>query len=297
MTPARDSVRWRLMLAFAAVALLAVAVMAALGYGASLRAQDQLADLARARLDAPGTGMMGAGPGMTGAGPGMMTGPGRGMMGLLGAAAEAPLGAQRDATLLAAGIAALGAVVAGAGVALRLTRPLERLARGAARLEAGEYGLTLSGEGRDEFGRLTRAFNSLSAGLSREQSARRAMVADIAHDLRTPVSVLRSRLEALQDGVVTPGPAVIAGLIDQTLLLGRMVEDLRTLSLADVNALELHPERLDARAFLEALAPAWPGVTLTLPPAGLAVTADRARLAQALGNLLANAGAHGAPPV
>ncbi|HEX2863706.1 MAG TPA: ATP-binding protein, partial [Deinococcales bacterium] len=188
-------------------------------------------------------------------------------------------------------------VVAGAGVALRLTRPLERLARGAARLEAGEYGLRLAGEGRDEFGRLTRAFNSLSAGLSREQAARRAMVADIAHDLRTPVSVLRSRLEALQDGVVTPGPAVVAGLIDQTLLLGRLVEDLRTLSLADVNALDLHPEPLDVTAFLEALVPAWPGVRLALPAPGLAVTADRARLAQALGNLLANAAAHGAPPV
>lgn len=286
------SVQARLLLAFSLVALLAVALTAGLSYLSALRTQDQLADLMAMRGGPGGAmnGMMGA--------PGPLNLPGGGMMALLGAPAANTLDAQRQAAILAALLAGLLAVTAAFLATRSITGPFQGLVRGAARLESGEYGLQLGGaQAHGEFGTLTRAFNSLSVALERQEASRKAMAADIAHDLRTPVAVLRSRLEAIQDGLVAPDPPIVEGLIDQTLLLGRLIEDLRTLSLADVGALKLRLEDIEATAFLSNLTRPLGSVRLVAPSEALVVRADRDRLTQAFGNLIENARRHGAPPV
>src|SRR5690606_17047410 len=121
-----------------------------------------------------------------------------------------------------------------------LTRPLHALTRGARRLEAGERGIRLAvPDGRDELGSLTEAFNALVAGLERQEAWRRDMTADIAHDLRTPLAVLRSEIEAMQDGVVPSDASALVRLHREVMLLARLIDDLRTLSVSEGGSLSL----------------------------------------------------------
>jgi two-component system sensor histidine kinase BaeS len=193
---------------------------------AALGAQDRLATM---MAEAMGGGM------------GRMAGMGRGMEGMLGAPARAVVDGLRVNALLAALAAGLLALVAAVFVARRMAAPLAALADAAGRLERGERGIRLESGSGDELGRVTHAFNSLVAGLERQEAWRRNMVADVAHDLRTPVAVLRSRLEAMQDGLMPADAAGLAALHREAMRLGRLVEDLRTLSLAEGGGLNLKP--------------------------------------------------------
>ena len=149
----------------------------------------------------------------------------------------------------------------------------------------------------DEIGELTHAFNSMAGELERQEDLRRQQVADIAHELRTPLSVLRLQVESLQDGVEQPTPETLDSLGEEVDLLSRLVDDLRLLSLADAGQLQLHEEDLDAAASLErAAAVAAPrarqqGVDLRVEPTSALplLRADPQRLAQILGNLVENA--------
>ena len=94
--------------------------------------------------------------------------------------------------------------------------------------------------GKDELGTLGRAFNHMAASLQRGEQNRRAMTADIAHELRTPIAIQRAHLEAFQDGVYPLTLENLQPVLEQTELLTRLVEDLRTLALADAG--ELHME-------------------------------------------------------
>ena len=185
-----------------------------------------------------------------------------------------------------------------------LTRPLLALTDGARRFGAGERGLQLRvPRSRDELRTLTEAFNSLVTGLEQQERWRRDLVADIAHDLRTPLSVMRSELEAMQDGVVTLDEAALTRLHTEVLTLSRLVTGLRELSLAEGGALPLKLTTLQLEPFLERLCSTFQsraadaGVALTLQKVSstLTVTADPDQLARVLGNLIDNALRYAAP--
>ncbi len=191
-----------------------------------------------------------------------------------------------------------------AGVLTRfLTRPLVALTAGARRLAAGERGLRLHlPPADDELRVLTEAFNQLTEGLEREEAWRRDMVADVAHDLRTPIAVLRSEIEAMQDGVRHPDAAGLARLHGEVMMLSRLVDDLRTLSLVEAGGAPLRRVETPLRPLLERTRDAFgtraadAGVALTLEDVdpGLSAVIDPDRVQQVLGNLVDNALRHGA---
>jgi two-component system sensor histidine kinase BaeS len=149
-------------------------------------------------------------------------------------------------------------------------------------------------DGEDELGRLARGFNTLAATLGAAQKARQQWIADIAHELRTPLSILRGEIEALQDGVRPLTPAAVASLGSEAARLARLVEDLHTLSLSDLGALTYHKEPLDLAEVVtdvldaqrRALQEKGLRVQLELDPA--TVLGDADRLSQVFANLLQN---------
>ncbi|MFC4637947.1 ATP-binding protein [Deinococcus hohokamensis] len=217
-------------------------------------------------------------------------------------AAEAGRTIMRSAVQSAV-LSALLAVIVAAIVTRQLTRPLVQLAEGARQLQAGDRSVQLLvPRHHDELRELTVTFNELTTSLARQEAWRRGLVADIAHDLRTPLSVMRSEIEAMQDGVQPVSDAALGRLHGEVLLLARLVTDLRTLSLAEGGALSLQPGRLDAAEALEGLAEAYAvraadvGLRLTVQVSGpVPLHADPDRLRQALQNVLDNALRYAAP--
>jgi two-component system sensor histidine kinase BaeS len=205
-------------------------------------------------------------------------------------------GALASAVGLSAALAALGALLVGVVVARGVVRPVKRLSAAARSLEQGTSGARVGPRaGPGELGELGRAFDSMAASLEREDHLRRALVADVAHELRTPVAILQAETEALVDGVTVASPETLASLHEEAVRLGRMVEDLQTLASAEAAGLQLQRRPLDlSRVAAEAsdsLASRFraAGVTLhqTLPPTF--VLGDPHRLHQVTANLLANA--------
>lgn len=191
------------------------------------------------------------------------------------------------------------ALVVGVLIATRLTRPLRRLTDAARRLAAGERHDPLPPPPDAELAELAAAFNTMAADLEHQQQLRRQLIADIAHELRTPLSVLRLQLESIEDGIEQPTPTVLASLAEEVGVLTRLVDDLRLLSLADAGQLSLAIGAVDAgEALAHAVTAASArarrqGIHLRYePPAGnrpLLVAADPQRLTQMLGNLVENA--------
>jgi len=156
-------------------------------------------------------------------------------------------------------------------------------------------------EGRpDEMGRLAQSFNRMVAAIQDADQRRRDMTADVAHELRTPLHILQGNLEGIQDGVYQATPQQIELLLDETQRLARLVEDLRTLSLAEAGQMPLERAAVDLQALLADAVVTFSGpaeaagIGLRLEvapgtPAPLSVEGDAGRLDQALGNLLANA--------
>ena len=187
-------------------------------------------------------------------------------------------------------------------VARGVARPIEAVGDAAGALAAGDLTRRVA-RPRNPLGtssevlRLTDDFNRMADALERYEAQRTAMVADVAHELRTPLTAMTLRLEALGEGLVPFDATEVERLRRQTTLLHRLVEDLRTLSLADAGRLGLRPTQLDATALArDAVEAAGPvarakGVVLEVEgeDVGLELRADRDRLAQVLGNLLDNA--------
>ncbi|WP_026234929.1 sensor histidine kinase [Calidithermus timidus] len=182
--------------------------------------------------------------------------------------------------------------------ARRLARPLEAISQGANRLAQGELTVRIPApKGNDEVAQLARNFNAMAESLERLEKERRAMIADIAHELRTPLTVMQGRLEAIQDGVIRLDESEIARLHNQTRLLSRLVEDLRTLSLVDAGRLALERQPLELRELLASAAQSFRTraearqvqLELDLPHQPIPLSADPDRLAQVVGNLLTNA--------
>ena len=146
----------------------------------------------------------------------------------------------------AAGLAALLALLVGLGVSRRITRPVLRLIEVATAMGRGDRSARV-GEIRapDELRDLAVTFDLMAETLARQEQLRRDVVADVAHELRTPVAVLQAGHEALLDKVVEPTPDQLSSLRDEVLRLARMVDDLHTLAAAEAAALQLSLARCD----------------------------------------------------
>ena len=196
----------------------------------------------------------------------------------------------------AAGLAALLALLTGLAVARRITRPVTRLIAVTRAMAAGDHAARV-GEIRapGELRELAAAFDQMAGTVDRQEQIRRNLVADVAHELRTPIAILQAGHEALLDGVAEPTPAELGSLRDEVLRLARMVGDLQTLAAADAAALNLARQPCDladlAAAAADSLARRFEaaGITLDRRLAASPVLADPHWLHQVITNLLTNA--------
>jgi signal transduction histidine kinase len=209
--------------------------------------------------------------------------------------------ARTDTALIIAGAASVGiALILGVLLARLITRPVHELTAAASRIASGDLAQRVPVRSRDELGLLTVQFNKMSADLDRAIALRRQMTADIAHDLRTPLTVIAGYLEALRDRVLKPTPERFATLYAETQLLLRLVDDLHTLSLADAGELPLQRQPLAPRQLLARVADTYQhvaagqGVQLVVEAADdlPVVSGDPELLARVLGNLMSNALRH-----
>jgi signal transduction histidine kinase len=199
-------------------------------------------------------------------------------------------------TFLAAGVGVLVAL----WLTKRITKPIADLTQATRAIAGGSTPPLVPAEGTDELGELGRAFNRMAMQLAEDDAQRRRLFAGIAHELRTPLSVIQGTLEGMLDHVIEPTPDRVAALHTQTLLLKRLITDLRDLSLAQAGHLELHRQMIDlpgiAREAVEALAPFADerGVTLRVETDAAVplVDADPDRVRQAVQNLVENALRH-----
>jgi two-component system, OmpR family, sensor histidine kinase BaeS len=193
-------------------------------------------------------------------------------------------------------VLAILAVIAGVVFARRITRPVVALTWAARAMASGERGVRVADvEAPGELGELSRTFNHMADTLELEDRLRRVLVADVAHELRTPLAILQATTEAMADGITEPSAATLSSLHEETLRLGRIVEDLEVLASAEAAglALELRPVDLAVVAdeAAEALKPqlAGAGLSLTRDLQPAVVRGDKNRLHQVVTNLLTNA--------
>jgi len=182
----------------------------------------------------------------------------------------------------------------------RMTRPMDTLIEAARRIESGDYSAQVPERGLADLRSVARAFNAMSSRLKVSDEQRRSFLADVTHELRTPLSVIRGQVEAIADGVYPADSAHLAPILDATQALDRLVEDLRTLVLTDAGSLVLNKEPTDLAALLaetvESFKPQADSAGLTLEPDLAAdlppVEIDPARIRSVIGNLLSNAIRH-----
>ncbi len=199
--------------------------------------------------------------------------------------------------LLAGALGGLIALALSLIIAYRVTSPVRAMTKAVHQISGGNLQQRVQVSAQDEIGELAAAFNTMAANLARTEQLRRNLVADVAHELRTPLAVLQGNLEALMDGVVEPTPQVLASLHEETLLLSRLVADLQELSLAEAGQLQLELQPTDLRGLVEktvqTIQPqaSEKQVGLRVEPAeGLPpVKVDPDRIAQVLYNLISNA--------
>ncbi|MGW9028073.1 sensor histidine kinase [Streptomyces sp. NPDC055722] len=198
--------------------------------------------------------------------------------------------------LLAGGLTAgLVALVVGLYTARRATAPIAELTCAAGDLAAGQRDRRVATIPDNEIGQLATAFNTMADRVEKEDELRRAFAADVAHELRTPLAILRSELEAVQDGIREPTVKVITSLHDETLRLGRLIADLEALASADAAAFTLERQPLSltdlVRDTVDGLSGrfAEAGIALRTELADVTVDGDTVRLRQIVTNQLTNA--------
>jgi two-component system, OmpR family, sensor histidine kinase BaeS len=204
------------------------------------------------------------------------------------------------AALTSAGITILLAFLLGGLLARTLTAPVRALTRATQAMAAGDLDQRVPVHTEDEIGDLAIAFNQMSADLARASQLRRQMTADLAHDLRTPLTILRGYLEGLKEAQLPGTPVLYTLMHDEVLHLQRLVEDLRLLSLADAGELSLNRRLVDPTALLErtgllyVVAAEQQGIHLRVEAAEAlpSILADTDRMTQVLNNLVSNALRH-----
>jgi two-component system sensor histidine kinase BaeS len=209
--------------------------------------------------------------------------------------------------VLALGLAVL--VVIGAGTfhltrgVRRMAEPMDDLIEAAGRIESGDYSARVAERGGGAVRSLARAFNQMSTRLEEGDARRRSFLADVAHELRTPLTVIQGGLEAVIDGVHPPDAEHLAPLVDQARALEHLVDDLRTVALAEAGSLALVRESVDPGALVEEAVAAFRGaadaagvgLSVEVAPNLPRVELDAGRIRQVLSNLLGNAVRHTPP--
>jgi two-component system sensor histidine kinase BaeS len=188
-------------------------------------------------------------------------------------------------------------VIRAGGRFRRMAVNLGDLVDAAGRIEAGEYGVQVAERGPRELRSLARAFNAMSAKLAAADRNRRAFVADLTHELRTPLAIIRGQAEGIGDGVYPGDPAHLTPILDAAASLDTLVDALGTMTLADVGSLKLHREAVDVPVLVTSTLAAFQsaadasGVRLiaNLETELPAIDADPGRVRGVLGNLLSNA--------
>jgi signal transduction histidine kinase len=221
----------------------------------------------------------------------------------LGGLEQRFLDRMRQVLITGAAAAVILGLIMGAVLSRSLAAPLQRLAAAARAVAAGDLGQRVEAQGSAEIAEVGQAFNEMTASLKEADTLRQNLVADVAHELRTPLSVIQGNLQAILDDVYPLDKGEISRIYDETRLLSRLIDDLRELALADAGQLRLNLHPIDAAQVIGAttdslsLAAEAQEVSLTMDvPASLpAVQADPDRLAQVLRNLLINA-VHHTPP-
>jgi signal transduction histidine kinase len=208
-------------------------------------------------------------------------------------APDAPGGIARGLAFLLV----LASLVFAARSLRRLARPVGDVIEAVGRVAEGDLTTRVAVRGPRDGRALARAFNAMTSRLEEGEELRRRLLADVSHELRTPLSVVQGNLEALVDGVHPADEAHLVAILDETKVLSRLVEDLRTLSLAESGALALHREAIDIGALVRETVDSFAsqadqiGVTIeadvstALPP----IDADPVRVREILANLIANA--------
>ena len=281
------SLFWKLMLAFTLVV--------AIGLGAVVILANQITTNEFHQL------MMGSN------GQGAMLGP-NSMMGGRGQTLfqQATLDRVNRAVLIGGLIALLAAVTVGFFIFRAITRPIDQLTSAAHHLAQGDLSTRVTLDqpasrlGTDEISELGQAFNTMADTLQQAEKQRRDMTADIAHELRTPLAVMRGNLEAMLDGVYPFDADHLNPVLNQVTLLTRLVEDLRTLALAEAGQLALAKHPTDLVALLrntltsfEAQATAQQiALCAKIPPALPTLELDPDRVQQTIGILISNALRH-----
>ncbi len=179
----------------------------------------------------------------------------------------------------------------------RTVAPLGDVMEAADKVADGDYGVHVDERGPRELRRLARSFNTMTTRLQANDEQRRALLADVSHELRTPLTVIQGNLEGMLDGIYPPDQTHLESTLDETRVLSRLIDDLRTLSLSESGALKLQRETVDLRDLIQEAIDSFQaaadhaGVQLIadvqadLPQ----IEADPLRLRQVLSNLIANA--------
>lgn len=225
-----------------------------------------------------------------------------GALGVLDKAQKELLDTVNMAVLVAGLISAAVTMGFGLWFSGQISAPVAALNRGVRGLASGQWSKPIPVYAQNELGELTQAFNTMADDLVRQQNIRKQLMADIAHDLRTPLSVLTLEIEGIKAGFQTPAEAA-QSLQDEVEWLSHLVDDLHTLSLIDAGGLSIQPEPTDTKIFLESVSKHWRTaaeqqkrlLTFTLGTPLPIVTIDPPRMRQVLGNLIQNAIQHTPP--
>lgn len=204
-------------------------------------------------------------------------------------------------TLLYIGFgAALLALLLGIFLSRTLTRPLRELTAAAHAISQGDLSQQVSVRSRDELGELAQAFNTMSTELSRSINTRKQMTADIAHELRTPLSLILGHAEAVHDGVLQPTHENFEIIREEAVRLEHLINDLRTLSLADAGELRITPQPVEPDRLLNEVVALYQYQTraksinliIDVAPPLPTLELDPVRMTQVLTNILDNAIRH-----
>ncbi|NMC53042.1 MAG: HAMP domain-containing protein, partial [Chloroflexi bacterium] len=189
------------------------------------------------------------------------------------------------------------ALVLSVGLAYAVSRPVQQLTKAVSFLSNGDLNQRVEVRGRDELSRLGSAFNQMAESLERSEDNRRAMTADIAHELRTPLAIQRAHLEAIQDGIYPLTLENLDPVMEQNHTLAHLVEDLRTLALADAGELRMQIRPTDLKDLIQRLAARFQSraeslnitIQTRLPQEETVFQVDPDRINQILNNLVSNA--------
>jgi two-component system sensor histidine kinase BaeS len=182
----------------------------------------------------------------------------------------------------------------------RVAAPVADVMEAADRVAAGDYATRVRERGPREVQRLGRAFNEMAERLGTNETRRRQLLADVTHELRTPLSVIQVNLEALIDGLYPIDDAHLRPVLEETKVMARLLDDLQTLSTAEAGVLTLHREPTEPRRLIDAAVQAFTaqaeeaGVHLErrAPEDAHEMDVDRLRIGEVLSNLLSNALRH-----